>query len=172
MDLFRDVIVDPRFLGKLALVVVDEAHLVAHWSKSFRTDYAQLNLLRVILGRGVPWFACSATLDPATLRDVIKGIGFDPGIKIQRTPIDRRELLIRLGMIPKNTQYDDSLVFFFFFFFFFRTRGSRFFSVFNTSSLAGVVVSLSLCVCEQHSLCLLAIYAYCITWNIFVSYDT
>jgi superfamily II DNA helicase RecQ len=103
-DQFRGVLSASTFSSKIALVVVDEAHLVAQWGQDFRTDYARLNLLRNILGREVPWFACSATLDSATLSEVIKGIGFDADIKIQRTSIDRPELLLRIGTIPKSTR--------------------------------------------------------------------
>jgi superfamily II DNA helicase RecQ len=33
-------ILEPKFKDRLALVVVDEAHLVAHWGIKFRTDYS------------------------------------------------------------------------------------------------------------------------------------
>jgi superfamily II DNA helicase RecQ len=46
---------DPKFKDRLALVVVDEAHLVSHWGVNFRTDYSRLNLLRTILGPSIPW---------------------------------------------------------------------------------------------------------------------
>lgn len=38
----RKTILDPKFKDRLALVVVDEAHLVQLWGVSFRTDYAML----------------------------------------------------------------------------------------------------------------------------------
>jgi superfamily II DNA helicase RecQ len=98
----RKTIQDPKFKDRLALVVVDEAHLVSHWGVNFRTDYSRLNLLRTILGPSIPWFACSATLDSKTLTNLIKGVGFGTGVKIQRTSINRPELVIRIGSIPKN----------------------------------------------------------------------
>jgi len=76
----RKTILDPKFKDRLALVVVDEAHLVQLWGVSFRTDYARLNLLRSILGHEVPWYCCSATLDTPTLTALIKGIGLDANI--------------------------------------------------------------------------------------------
>jgi hypothetical protein len=111
-DQFRGVLSASTFSSKIALVVVDEAHLVAQWGQDFRMDYARLNLLRNILGREVPWFACSATLDSATLSEVIKGIGFDADIKVQRTSIDRPELLLRIGTIPKSTRNKFSSLYF------------------------------------------------------------
>ena len=70
-DKFRPTAMHPGFQDRLALVVVDGAHLVAQWDKDFRTDYAQLHQLCSLFNRDVPWFACSATLDMKTLHTVI-----------------------------------------------------------------------------------------------------
>ena len=101
-DKFRAVACHPQFRERLRLVAIDEAHLVAHWGRAFRTDYARMQQLRALLGKNVPWFACSATLDQATLETVKQGCGFLPDVKIQRTSINRPELVLRLGKIPKN----------------------------------------------------------------------
>jgi superfamily II DNA helicase RecQ len=50
----RIVVLDPKFKDRIALVVVDEAHLVAQWGVDFRTHYARLNLLRTLLGCKIP----------------------------------------------------------------------------------------------------------------------
>lgn len=50
----RKTILKPRFKDRIALVVIDEAHLVAQWGIKFRTDYLRLNLLRTLLGREIP----------------------------------------------------------------------------------------------------------------------
>jgi superfamily II DNA helicase RecQ len=70
----RKVVLDSKFNDRVALVVVDEAHLVAQWGVNFRTHYTRLNLLRTLLGCKIPWFVCSATLDPATLKEAIRGV--------------------------------------------------------------------------------------------------
>ena len=64
---FRAVLIDPSFQEKLSLVAIDEAHVVWEWGQSFRVQYSQLSLLRSFIPRGVPWLACSATLDPRTV---------------------------------------------------------------------------------------------------------
>lgn len=104
-DNFRPVASNPSFKQFVSLVVVDEAHLVYHWGRAFRTAYSRLNLLRSWLGSQIPWFACSATLDPQTLESLRKGISFEADVKIQRTPIDRPELLFRIGWIPKRAGF-------------------------------------------------------------------
>ncbi|EED19717.1 conserved hypothetical protein [Talaromyces stipitatus ATCC 10500] len=86
---------------RVIAVVIDEAHLVHHWGDAFWPEYAQVGRLRIILGPHIPWFTCSATLDPHTLR-VLKERGrFKTNTVIHRTPIDRSELLYRVGVIPR-----------------------------------------------------------------------
>lgn len=104
-DKFRTTACNPSFKSKLALVVVDEAHLVSQWGRQFRTAYSQLNQLRSFLGRAIPWFLCSATLDSDTLNTLVKSISFEADITIQRTSIDRPEILIRCGYIPRKSKF-------------------------------------------------------------------
>lgn len=102
-DRFRQTATTAAFQKLIGLVVVDEAHLVSQWGKDFRPSYSRLNQLRSILG-SVPWFACSATLDSATLNSLMKNIDFSPNVKIKRTSINRPELLIRRAWIPKDSR--------------------------------------------------------------------
>jgi hypothetical protein len=57
------------------------------------------------LGGQIPWFACSATLDSQTLESLRTGISFETDVKVQRTSIDRPELLFRIGWIPKGARF-------------------------------------------------------------------
>jgi superfamily II DNA helicase RecQ len=103
-DKFHDTATYPMLKERLGLVVVDEAHLVSQWGEEFRKEYARVGQLRGLFGDSVPWFACSATLDAATLEKVKKGVSFDEDVTIMRTSIDRPELAIRLGRIPKKSR--------------------------------------------------------------------
>lgn len=105
-DKFRPVALSPAFQDRLCLVVVDEAHLVHIWGERFRTAYARLNQFRCLVGPQVPWLACSATLDKATLASLKKNIHFHHDVKVQRTSINRPEIFIRVGFIPKSTGVD------------------------------------------------------------------
>lgn len=53
-DKFCPSAIHPDFRDRLALVVVDETHLVAQWGKDFRTDYARLHQLRSLFGKDIP----------------------------------------------------------------------------------------------------------------------
>ncbi|KAJ5545111.1 ATP-dependent DNA helicase [Penicillium sp. DV-2018c] len=66
-DKFRLMAIQPKFRERLSLVAVDDAHLVARWGRNFRVDPGRLVQLRILAGHDVPWLACSATLDQATL---------------------------------------------------------------------------------------------------------
>ncbi|KZZ89108.1 DNA helicase, ATP-dependent, RecQ type [Ascosphaera apis ARSEF 7405] len=92
----------PSLLRKINLVAIDEAHLVHHWGDKFRTHYAQLMRLRIALGKKVPWFACSATLPPHTIKTLKDRCGYPRNVKIMRNPIDRPELLLTLAVLAAN----------------------------------------------------------------------
>jgi superfamily II DNA helicase RecQ len=113
-DKFHPTAINPLFKQQLALVVIDEAHLVSQWGKGFRREYARLGQLRSLFGDSVPWFACSATLDAETLEEVKKGAGFAPDVTIIRTSIDRPELVIRIGWIPQTSRQKASALRFIF----------------------------------------------------------
>jgi hypothetical protein len=111
---FHKTATNPKFIDRLSLVVIDEAHLVSQWGRSFRTDYARLSQLRGMFGDRIPWFACSATLDDKTLNDLKTGAGFGNDVAVIRTSIDRPELAWRIGLIPKGSQAQGSALRFLF----------------------------------------------------------
>ncbi|MCB0351484.1 MAG: ATP-dependent DNA helicase RecQ [Bdellovibrionales bacterium] len=56
---------------KVNLYAIDEAHCVSHWGHDFRTEYAELKLLREI-HPDVPIMALTATATPLVKDDIIK----------------------------------------------------------------------------------------------------
>lgn len=99
---FHTTATDPLFKEQLGLVVLDEAHLVSQWGRSFRTAYARIGVLRSLFGSHIPWFACSATLNTQALDEVKRAIGFDKNVTVIRTSVDRPEIALRMGIIPRN----------------------------------------------------------------------
>lgn len=65
-----------NFVNRILSVVVDEAHVVSHWSKSFRKLYGELGMLRAFLPRGTPLVAMSATLPKRVRKDVLTKLQF------------------------------------------------------------------------------------------------
>jgi superfamily II DNA helicase RecQ len=109
---FRSIARKPSFKRRVSVVAVDELHLVALWGSGIRPQYAQLSLLRRRLGGDVPWFGCSATLDPTTLDIARKMTGFQPNCEFFRSSVDRPEISLIVETIqPRTTKRFTSLFF-------------------------------------------------------------
>jgi superfamily II DNA helicase RecQ len=109
---FSRVCMTPEFQRRVALVAVDEAHLVQQWGSEFRPAYAQLSLLRSRLPTNTPWFACSATLDAATLKALKQSVGFNKDLQLIRTSVDRPEVCYIVEKIePKKVRSFEALYF-------------------------------------------------------------
>jgi hypothetical protein len=108
---FRPIATSPSFKKRVCLVAVDELHLVSLWGSGIRPQYAQLSLLRRRLG-AVPWFGCSATLDPVTLKIARRMTGFSENCEFFRTSVDRPEIKLIVETIePRTIRKFTSLVF-------------------------------------------------------------
>ncbi|KAI5301351.1 hypothetical protein KEM55_002725 [Ascosphaera atra] len=90
----------PTLKERLALVFIDETHLVRMWGDHFHLEYARLDTLRRYIRRNVPWFACSATLSKDTLQYLQRHAGFSDDVRVLRTSIDRPQLSFCLGLLP------------------------------------------------------------------------
>jgi superfamily II DNA helicase RecQ len=66
----KEVLQNIGFSKRIISVVIDEAHVVSHWGKSFRKKYAEISLVRAFLPKGTPFAALSATLSPRIRADV------------------------------------------------------------------------------------------------------
>ena len=67
---FRELMKSSDFCNNLVGIVVDEAHCISQWGGDFRMAYGKLGDLRSYVPTNVPILATSATLAPATLKEV------------------------------------------------------------------------------------------------------
>ncbi|KAG9123572.1 hypothetical protein FRC07_014689 [Ceratobasidium sp. 392] len=66
----RDVLLtNDNFKKRVFSIVIDEAHVIAHWGSDFRKKYASLHIVRNYLP-GIPIVCLSATLTPRTIRHI------------------------------------------------------------------------------------------------------
>jgi len=96
-EVFRNLLGHTVFYNRLALIAIDEFHIVQEWGTTFRKRYAELQLLRTRVPPQVPWFGTSATLDPVMLQQVIQSAGFQPDVRVIHTDIDRPDLFSRFN---------------------------------------------------------------------------
>lgn len=82
----REVLQNPKFASRVLGVVVDEAHVVSHWGKSFRKAYGKLGMVRAFLPHGTPLLAMSATLSRRIRYDVLHKLMYRSLSEQCRTP--------------------------------------------------------------------------------------
>jgi ATP-dependent DNA helicase RecQ len=82
---------------EIALFAIDEAHCVSQWGHDFRPEYRQLGRLRTLLP-GPPIIALTATAEPHTQVDILKGLGLT-GARTFVTGFDRPN--IRYTVVDK-----------------------------------------------------------------------
>src|SRR6266436_9433119 len=58
---------DVKFRKQISHIIVDEAHCVSTWGRSFQSAYLKLRMLQYILQDEVQWYLTSATLSPEVL---------------------------------------------------------------------------------------------------------
>ncbi|TFK49250.1 ATP-dependent DNA helicase [Heliocybe sulcata] len=84
---FQSMLTNVAGAGKLARVVIDEAHCVSQLGHDFRPDYKKLSLLRQLYP-SVPILALSATCPPKVLEDLLKTLKLRPVVDSQCAPAE------------------------------------------------------------------------------------
>ena len=101
-DKFAELLERKEFQQRLVLVAIDEVHVVQQWGEKWREHYSQIEVLRHRIDKRVPWFATSATLDPATLKVVRESAGFQRNVKLIKTPVDRPDISLSIRRIEHS----------------------------------------------------------------------
>jgi RecQ family ATP-dependent DNA helicase len=92
--------------GKLARIVIDEAHCVSQWGHDFRPDYKSLGNLKSSFP-GVPWIALTATATPKARLDVQENLNMR-SCKVFIQSFNRPNLTYHVR--PKNKAILDEIV--------------------------------------------------------------
>ncbi len=80
---------DVKFRKQISCIIVDEAHCVSTWGRSFQSAYLKLRMLQYILQDEVQWYLTSATLSPEVLKDVISIIDLPNKTEVYQKSNDR-----------------------------------------------------------------------------------
>lgn len=89
----NSVLDQTSFTDRLALLAVDEIHLVEEWGNNFRPMYAEIKKIRKRISCYVPLLGVSATLTKNVRSRVIEKAGFLPNHHLIQTSLDRPEIM-------------------------------------------------------------------------------
>ena len=87
----------PALVGRMGMLVVDEAHCISDWGHDFRPDYRRLRELIARMPEGVPVLATTATANSRVVRDVEEQLAGGAEVVTIRGPLARASL--RLGVL-------------------------------------------------------------------------
>lgn len=88
---------------RLQCVIVDEAHCIADWGSSFRTEYSNIGVLRGRVAKSIPFVVASATL-PAHVLDIVrKELNLDARATVISLTNERKNIVLS----TRKMQYDE-----------------------------------------------------------------
>lgn len=90
--------------GKLARIVIDEAHCVSQLGHDFRPDYKKLSALRQFFPH-VPLLALSATCPPKVLQDILKILHMKPVVEGKAASPRDGTIYFSAPLYRKNLHY-------------------------------------------------------------------
>ena len=94
--------------GRMALLVIDEAHCVSQWGLDFRSDYRKLSFMRARF-RGVPMLAVTASATAAVEKDVLKSLRMQEAVCFHDT-FDRANLFMEVRLKQSEERTIQELV--------------------------------------------------------------
>ncbi|KLO12440.1 P-loop containing nucleoside triphosphate hydrolase protein [Schizopora paradoxa] len=73
---FLNLMLDPHFREMLAMIAIDESHLIQDWGEDFRIEYKKIHLLRAHTGRDIPFLAVTATATTETFEVIWDSLSY------------------------------------------------------------------------------------------------
>ena len=83
----------PRVTGRVALLVIDEAHCISDWGHDFRPNYRRIGRIIASLPRTVSVLATTATANQRVVADIAEQMG--SAVTVLRGPLARRSLRLQ-----------------------------------------------------------------------------
>lgn len=92
----------PDIAGRVAMLVVDEAHCTSDWGHDFRPDYRRIERIVRNLPPNVQMLGTTATANNRVLDDLTEVLG--PNIQIMRGDLNRPSLLLQTIKLPGRVE--------------------------------------------------------------------
>ncbi len=92
----------PDIAGRVAMLVIDEAHCISDWGHDFRPDYRRIERIARTLPPNVQMLGTTATANNRVLDDLTEVLG--PNIQIMRGDLSRPSLLLQTIKLPSRTE--------------------------------------------------------------------
>ena len=83
----------PDIAGRIAMLVIDEAHCISDWGHDFRPDYRRIERIAQTLPPNVAVLGTTATANNRVLDDLTEVLG--PDVEIMRGDLNRPSLLLQ-----------------------------------------------------------------------------
>ena len=100
-DNFRENFL-PDIAGRVAMLVIDEAHCISDWGHDFRPDYRRIERIARSLPPNVQILGTTATANNRVLDDLAEVLG--PNIQIMRGDLNRPSLLLQTIKLPSRVE--------------------------------------------------------------------
>ena len=92
----------PTMAGRVAMLVIDEAHCISDWGHDFRPDYRRIEQIARTLPPNVAVLGTTATANNRVLDDLVEVLG--PDIQITRGDLNRSSLMLQTLKLPSKTE--------------------------------------------------------------------
>ena len=100
-DDFRENVL-PTMAGRIAMLVIDEAHCISDWGHDFRPDYRRIERIAPRLPQNVQVLGTTATANDRVLDDLTEVLG--PNLNIMRGDLNRPSLLLQTIKLPNRAE--------------------------------------------------------------------
>ena len=100
-DNFRENFL-PDIAGRVAMLVIDEAHCISDWGHDFRPDYRRIERIARTLPPNVQILGTTATANNRVLDDLTEVLG--PNIQTTRGDLNRPSLLLQAIKLPSRVE--------------------------------------------------------------------
>ena len=92
----------PAMAGRVAMLVIDEAHCISDWGHDFRPDYRRIERIARTLPPNVAVLGTTATANDRVQQDLKEVLG--PDIEIMRGDLNRPSLLLQTINLPGRVE--------------------------------------------------------------------